>query len=50
MLDKGKHLATLKKRYKEGDEDVTGAILWEGLFGVLEYKPSWVVNVAQYLL
>ena len=37
MLDKGKHLATLKKRYKEGDEDVTGAILWEGLFGVLEY-------------
>ena len=37
MDDKGKQLASLKKRYKEGDEDVTGAILWEGLFGVLEY-------------
>jgi DNA polymerase elongation subunit (family B) len=37
MDDKGKHLASLKKRYKEGDEDVTGAILWENLFSVLEY-------------
>ena len=37
MDDKGKHLASLKKRFKEGDEDVTGAILWEGLFSVLEY-------------
>jgi DNA polymerase elongation subunit (family B) len=37
MLDKGKQLASLKKRFKEGDEDVTGAILWENLFGVLEY-------------
>ena len=37
MDDKGKHLASLKKRFKEGDDDVTGAILWEGLFGVLEY-------------
>ncbi len=25
------------KRYKEGDDDVTGAILWENLFGALEY-------------
>ena len=37
MDDKGKHLASLKKRFKEGDDDVTGAILWEGLFSVLEY-------------
>ena len=37
MLDKGKQLASLKKRFKEGDDDVTGAILWEGMFGVLEY-------------
>ena len=37
MDDKGKQLASLKKRYKEGDDDVTGAILWENLFGVLEY-------------
>jgi DNA polymerase elongation subunit (family B) len=37
MLDKGKHLASQKKRYKEGDDDVTGAILWENLFGALEY-------------
>ena len=37
MLDKGKQLASLKKRFKEGDEDVTGAILWENLFSVLEY-------------
>ena len=37
MDDKGKQLASLKKRFKEGDDDVTGAILWEGLFGVLEY-------------
>jgi len=37
MLDKGKHLASLKKRYKDGDDDVTGAILWENIFGALEY-------------
>jgi DNA polymerase elongation subunit (family B) len=37
MSDKGKHLASLKKRHKEDDEDVTGAILWENLFGALEY-------------
>jgi DNA polymerase elongation subunit (family B) len=37
MDDKGKQLASLKKRFKEGDDDVTGAILWENLFGVLEY-------------
>jgi DNA polymerase elongation subunit (family B) len=37
MLDKGKQLASLKKRFKEGDDDVTGAILWENLFGVIEY-------------
>jgi DNA polymerase elongation subunit (family B) len=38
MLDKGKQLASLKKRFKEGDDDVTGAILWENLFSVLEYS------------
>jgi len=37
MREKGKLLASQKKRYKEGDDDVTGAILWEGLFGALEY-------------
>lgn len=37
MTEKGKQLASLKKRYKEGDDDVTGSVLWEGLFGVLEY-------------
>jgi len=37
MRDKGNKLAREKKYYKEGDEDVTGAILWEGLFGSLEY-------------
>ena len=38
MLEKGKALAKVKKRYKDGDDDVTGAILWEGLFGTLEYS------------
>ena len=37
MKDKGLRLASEKKRYKEGDDDVTGAILWENLFGALEY-------------
>ena len=37
MIDKGKLLASQKKRFKEGDDDVTGAILWENLFGALEY-------------
>jgi len=37
MYDRGKKLASEKKRYKEGDDDVTGSILWEGLFGSLEY-------------
>jgi DNA polymerase elongation subunit (family B) len=37
MKEKGLRLAQEKKRYKEGDDDVTGAILWEGLFGALEY-------------
>ena len=37
MKDKGLRLAQEKKRYKDGDDDVTGAILWEGLFGALEY-------------
>ena len=37
MKDKGLRLASEKKRYKEGDDDVTGAILWENLFGSLEY-------------
>jgi DNA polymerase elongation subunit (family B) len=37
MLDKGMRLAREKKRHKDGDDDVTGSILWEGLFGSLEY-------------
>jgi DNA polymerase elongation subunit (family B) len=37
MLDKGKRLASEKKRAKEDDDAVTGSILWEGLFGSLEY-------------
>jgi DNA polymerase elongation subunit (family B) len=37
MKDKGLRLAQEKKRYKAGDDDVGGAILWEGLFGALEY-------------
>lgn len=36
MHDKGKRLASEKKRAKDDDE-VTGSILWEGLFGSLEY-------------
>jgi DNA polymerase elongation subunit (family B) len=38
MHDKGRKLASEKKNYKEGDDDVTGSILWEGLFGSLEYE------------
>jgi DNA polymerase elongation subunit (family B) len=37
MLDKGLKLAKEKKRHKDGDDAVTGSILWEGLFGALEY-------------
>jgi DNA polymerase elongation subunit (family B) len=37
MSDKGKKLASQKARFKEGDDDVTGSMLWEGLFGSLEY-------------
>ena len=37
MKEKGLRLAKEKKHYKEGDDEVTGAILWEGLFGSLEY-------------
>jgi len=37
MKDKGLRLATEKKRHKEGDDDVTGSVLWEGLFACLEY-------------
>jgi DNA polymerase elongation subunit (family B) len=37
MKEKGLKLALEKKRYKEGDDAVTGSILWEGLFGALEY-------------
>jgi DNA polymerase elongation subunit (family B) len=36
MKEKALKLGAAKKRAKEGDE-VTGAILWEGLFGSLEY-------------
>jgi hypothetical protein len=37
MKDNGRRLAKEKKFYKEGDDDVLGASLWEGLFGSLEY-------------
>ena len=37
MKEKGHSLAQGKKYYKDGDDDVTGAILWENLFGALEY-------------
>jgi DNA polymerase elongation subunit (family B) len=37
MKDKGLRLAQEKKRYKDGDDDVGGAILCENLFGALEY-------------
>jgi DNA polymerase elongation subunit (family B) len=37
MREKGLRLASEKKRHKEGDDAVTGSILWEGLFGALEY-------------
>jgi DNA polymerase elongation subunit (family B) len=37
MREKGMKLAREKKYYKDGDDDVTGAILWENLFGALEY-------------
>ena len=37
MHDKSMRLASEKKRHKEGDDGVTGSVLWEGLFGSLEY-------------
>jgi DNA polymerase elongation subunit (family B) len=37
MKDRGLELAKEKKHYKDGDDSVTGAVLWEGLFGSLEY-------------
>jgi len=37
MYEKGMRLASEKKRHKEGDDAVTGSILWEDLFGSLEY-------------
>ena len=37
MREKGHRLAGEKKRHKDGDDDVTGSVLWEGLFGSLEY-------------
>ncbi len=36
MHDKGRRLASEKKRSKDDDE-VTGSVLWESLFGSLEY-------------
>jgi len=37
MYEKSMRLAKEKKRRKNEDEGVTGSILWEGLFGSLEY-------------
>ena len=38
LTEKGAKLAREKKHYKDGDDDVRGSILWEGLFGSLEYS------------
>ena len=38
MKDRGLELAREKKQYKDGDDLVTGSVLWEGLFGSLEYS------------
>jgi DNA polymerase elongation subunit (family B) len=38
MHEKGMSLAMEKKRFKDGDDEVTGSRLWEGLFGSLEYE------------
>ena len=37
MEEKGLGLAQKKSRYKKGDASVEGPVLWEGLFGSLEY-------------
>jgi len=37
MDEKGLALAKKKPRYKDGDAPVEGPVLWEGLFGSLEY-------------
>lgn len=37
MYEKSMRLAKEKKRRKNEDEGVTGSVLWEGLFGSLEY-------------
>ena len=37
MKERGLELAKEKKHYKDGDDAVVGAILWENLFGSLEY-------------
>ena len=37
MKDRGLELAKQKKFYQDGDDGETGSILWEGLFGALEY-------------
>lgn len=37
MHDKGRKLASEKKRRKDVSDEVTGSILWAGLFGSLEY-------------
>ena len=37
MEEKGLGLAKQKSRYKKGDASVEGPVLWEGLFGSLEY-------------
>ncbi len=38
MIDKAKKLASEKKRYDEDDELEMSSLLWEGLFGSLEYE------------
>jgi DNA polymerase elongation subunit (family B) len=37
MLEKGNRLASERRNYQEDDDPETGSILWEGLFGALEY-------------
>ena len=38
LLEKAKKLAGEKKRYNEDDEVEMSSLLWEGLFGTLEYE------------
>ena len=38
LMDKARKLASEKKRYNEDDEVEMSSLLWEGMFGTLEYE------------